>query len=103
VLEAQGMVRVQADEEFEVWARSESKLYELLEELNRERTIIIVSHDMGFVSKVVKSVVCVKCDAEVHPTSALGEGTVHSVYGDDVRMIRHDHRCGSEGHECKNS
>jgi zinc transport system ATP-binding protein len=83
--------------------RAEAKLYELLEELNRERTIIIVSHDMGFVSRVVKTVVCVKCDVEVHPTSGLGEGTAHSVYGDDVRMIRHDHRCASEGHECKSS
>jgi zinc transport system ATP-binding protein len=83
--------------------RAETKLYELLEELNRERTIIIVSHDMGFVSRVVKTVVCVKCDAEVHPTSELSSGVVHNVYGDDVRMIRHDHRCASEGHKCKNS
>jgi zinc transport system ATP-binding protein len=38
----------------------EGDLYRLLQELNEKMTILIVSHDLGFVSQVVRTVLCVK-------------------------------------------
>ena len=38
----------------------EGDLYELLQTLNQRLTVVMVSHDLGFVSRVVKSVICVK-------------------------------------------
>ena len=38
----------------------EGDLYKLLQELNERLTIVIVSHDLGFVSQVVRTVLCVK-------------------------------------------
>jgi zinc transport system ATP-binding protein len=35
----------------------EGDLYELLQTLNQRLTIVMVSHDIGFVSEVVKSVI----------------------------------------------
>jgi len=79
-------------------AAVESKLFEILKELNTRMTILIVSHDLGFVSEIVQSVVCVHNDLVVHPTSALTGDLIRDMYGGDVRMVRHDHRCSEEGH-----
>jgi zinc transport system ATP-binding protein len=89
--------------------RMEEELYGLLKELNARLTIVLVSHDLGFVSKFVKSVVCVKRRVVVHPTSEITGEMIQEIYG-DVRMVRHDHRCAEGGHErqeggqsCQNS
>jgi zinc transport system ATP-binding protein len=36
----------------------------------------------------------------VHPTSAITGQVIADLYGADMRMIRHDHRCSEEGHQC---
>jgi len=82
---------------------AEAELYTLLECLNRRLTIVLVSHDLGFVSQVVKSVVCVKGSVVVHPTSEITGEMIQEIYGGDVRMVRHDHRCAEEGHTCPTS
>ena len=45
----------------------EGDLYELLQTLNERLTIVMVSHDLGFVSRIVKSVICVKRKVLMHP------------------------------------
>ncbi len=79
-------------------ANAEFKLYDLMQELNRERTIILVSHDLGFVSQIVHTVICVRYNVQVHPTSELTGDMITELYGGDIRMVRHDHRCTEEGH-----
>lgn len=74
------------------------KLMELLQCLNARMTILLVSHDLGFVSTVVKSVVCVSRKVVVHPTSDVTGEVIRDLYGGDLRMVRHDHRCAEEGH-----
>ena len=49
----------------------EARLLEVLRELNRRMTILMVSHDLGFVSGLVESVICVNRRVAVHPTSRL--------------------------------
>jgi zinc transport system ATP-binding protein len=76
----------------------EENLLTILQELNRRMTILLVSHDMGFVSRVVKSVICVNRQVLIHPTSRVDGTLIKDVYGDDYCMVRHDHRCSEKGH-----
>jgi len=70
----------------------ETELFELLHELSKTITIIVVSHDLGFVSQYVQRVVCVNRQVMVHPTTAITGEIINKLYGTDVRMVRHDHR-----------
>ncbi|MBU0640187.1 MAG: ABC transporter ATP-binding protein [Planctomycetes bacterium] len=76
----------------------EGEFYDLLRGLNEHLTIVLVSHDLGFISQIVKSVVCVNRHVLVHPTSEITGETIRELYGHDVRMVRHDHRCAETGH-----
>ena len=58
-------------------------------EINRRMTVVVVSHDLGFVSNLVESVVCVNRRAVLHPTSAVSGQLIHEIYGGEVRMVRH--------------
>ena len=77
---------------------TEETFFPLLVELNKNMTILVVTHDLGFVSQVVKSVICVNRRVLVHPTSEINGKLVKDIYGSDLRMIRHDHRCSETGH-----
>ncbi len=79
---------------------SAERFYETLAELNRETSILMVSHDLGVVSERVKSVVCVNRVVRLHPTSEFNGDLVRELYRSDVRFVRHDHRCSEAGHVC---
>ena len=68
----------------------EARLLDLLRELNRRMTILMVSHDLGFVSGLVESVICVNRRVVVHPTSEMTGEAIRDIYGGEVRMVRHD-------------
>jgi zinc transport system ATP-binding protein len=68
----------------------EGDLYELLHTLNQRLTVVMVSHDLGFVSKVVKSVVCVKRKVLMHPTCEITGEIINEIYGTPMRMVRHN-------------
>lgn len=74
--------------------------YELFEKINKKHSIIMVSHDIGFVSKRVKSVICIRNNLQIHPTSELTGALLQQIYGNNINLIRHDHRCSEEGHTC---
>ena len=76
----------------------ETQFYEVLKELTKKITILTVSHDLGIVSEVVDRVLCVNRYVKMHPTSSLTGEMIKDIYSDDVKMIRHDHCCSSEGH-----
>jgi len=77
----------------------EARFQDILRELNRRMTIIMVSHDLGFVAEMVQEVVCVNRHVVVHPTSEITGKVIQEIYGADVRAIRHDHtRNGRHGH-----
>ncbi len=78
--------------------RSEENLYATLTKLNRKMTILLVSHDLGFVSQIVKSVICVNRQVIIHPTSKINGTIIKEIYGGDFNLIRHDHRCDHTGH-----
>jgi len=75
-------VDVQAEEEF----------YDLLLRLNQRMTIVVVTHDLGFVSPYVRHVVCVNRQVLIHPTSDVTGEVISQIYGGPVNMVRHDHK-----------
>lgn len=72
----------------------ERELYDLLKELNKELTIMVVSHDIRFVSSYVEKVICVNRQVHVHPTSDIDENIIHTMYGEQIAMVRHDVEVG---------
>jgi zinc transport system ATP-binding protein len=78
---------------------SEQQLFTLLDTLNRKMAILMVTHEVGFSSTFFKRIICVNNHVYVHPTSELTGDLIRDMYGGDMRMIRHDHRCSAEGHE----
>jgi zinc transport system ATP-binding protein len=71
-------------------AALEVELFELLVRLNEHMTVAVVIHDLGFVSRYVKSVACVNRRVVTHPTSEITGEMINQLYGHDVRMVRHD-------------
>ncbi len=79
--------------------QAEGQLMEILQQIHHRMTIVMVSHDLGVVSPQIGSVLCVNRRLVVHPTTELTGEKIRQLYGDDVRIIRHDHRCSPEGHQ----
>jgi len=71
--------------------RTEDEFYRLLKKLQEEMTIIIVSHDLGFVSTYVERIVCVNRGVHVHPTRGMDETEIRRIYGVQMQLVRHDH------------
>jgi len=72
---------------------SEFEFFELLNELNSEVTIIIVSHNPNFVSSFVKSVICVNKKVAIHPTGAIPDELTNELIGEQARIILHNQQC----------
>ncbi len=74
-------------------ARVQDELYQLLHKLNERLTVVIVSHDVGFVTQFVRTVVCVNRTVQTHATDELTGEVIAEMYGHDVRMVRHGNHC----------
>lgn len=71
--------------------RMESDIFELLRNLNQRATIIVVSHDIGFISKYVGRVACVNRTLICHSTRAIDGRVIQELYGGNVHMVEHSH------------
>jgi zinc transport system ATP-binding protein len=69
----------------------EDELHDLLGRLRERLTIVLVTHDLGFVSGFTKTVVCLKGTVVCHPTGELTADLIRDVYGRDVRAVLHGH------------
>ena len=69
--------------------RFEAKLYSLLEEINRERAIILVSHDIGTVLKNVKTIACVNETVHYHPHTEVPTEWLEAHFGCPIEMLGH--------------
>lgn len=79
----------------------EVELYELLKEFSRDLTVVMASHDLGFVSRYVNKVICVKRNVAVHPTSEITGEIINEIYGSPMKMVRHDRTNSGECQQCK--
>lgn len=72
---------------------TENELHRLLHDLNERMTLVMVSHDVGFVCEMVHTVICVNRQVTVHPTQHLTGQVIDELYGRGTRAIRHDVSC----------
>ncbi|SHJ67554.1 metal ABC transporter ATP-binding protein [Parasporobacterium paucivorans] len=70
-------------------AGSRTQIYNLLEELNKDMTIILVSHDLLAVSSKVQKLACMNGELVYHGEPELSEGVVNKLYGCPVELIAH--------------
>lgn len=71
--------------------RAEEDIFDLLRGLNQRLTIVVVSHDIGFISKYVSRVACLNRTLMCHHTDRLTGNKIEDLYGIPVRAIHHHH------------
>lgn len=71
--------------------RSEQDIFSLLRIYNSRMTIIVVSHDIGFISSYVGRVGCLNRTLVCHKTAELSGRDINELYGMGIRMIDHRH------------
>jgi len=71
--------------------RLEADIFERLKEFNERMTILLVSHDVAFISTYVSRVACVNQTLVCHPTAAIDGSTILALYGESVRRVAHEH------------
>ncbi|NLS45416.1 MAG: ABC transporter ATP-binding protein [Firmicutes bacterium] len=70
-------------------SRVEQDIYELLAKLNKEITIIIVSHDLGFVSSYVNKVACLNKRLAIHNIEEISRDIISELYKSPIEIIEH--------------
>lgn len=76
----------------------QAEFYSKLHSFRDQMTVIIVSHDLGFVSQQMDSVICVHRSVRLHPTANITGQVIQELYGSELSMVRHDHCCSERGH-----
>jgi zinc transport system ATP-binding protein len=71
--------------------RVEGEIFDLLKALNARMTILVVSHDIAFISRYVSRVACVNGTLVCHRTDAIDGAIIQDLYGEPMRMIAHAH------------
>lgn len=71
----------------------EQNLNDLLHQLNEHLPILIVSHDISFVSTHLKRVACLNRRLTVHNADEIGPEIYSHLYHDAVRVIAHVDTC----------
>ena len=71
--------------------RVEEDIFGLLKQYNEHMTIIVVSHDIAFISGYVDRVACLNQTLVCHTTDEISGKTIEELYGAPVRMIHHAH------------
>lgn len=71
--------------------RVETDIFDFLREFNKRMTIVVVSHDIGFISRYVDRVACLNKTLVCHDTADIDGRTIQDLYGADVQMVAHRH------------
>ena len=70
-------------------ATMRAEFYELLKELNKSMTIVLVSHDMSAVSIYVETIACLNRRLYYHGSKEIPTEDIEATYGCPVAMIAH--------------
>ncbi len=73
----------------------EGKLKELLDELRKSLTILMITHDLGFVSQSVNKIVCVNRTVKLHESREVTPEMIEDLYGAPVHLVDHESRAGA--------
>lgn len=71
--------------------RGEQNIFSLLRQYNDHMTIIVVSHDVAFISGFVHRAGCLNRTLVCHRTEDISGKTIEELYGSPTRMIHHNH------------
>lgn len=73
--------------------RIKTNIYKLLKKLNQKEntTIILVSHDVGFLSSYVEKLACLNRELIYHGDSKLTHEMIEESYGCEIDVISHHH------------
>jgi len=69
--------------------RVEEDIYELLKKINEHVTIVLVTHDLGFISSYVRHVACVNRRLTCNPTQDITGDVIEACYSGPVQMLKH--------------
>jgi zinc transport system ATP-binding protein len=67
----------------------ESNLYDFLNELNREVTIVVITHDIGVISRHVKSLACINRGLIFHGEGQITAEMIDMAYQCPVDLVAH--------------
>lgn len=67
----------------------EEDVFSLLKNLNETITIVVVSHDVGFISHFISRVACLNRRLVCHSTSRLSGEIIEELYGSPLQMVHH--------------
>ncbi|NLG16227.1 MAG: ABC transporter ATP-binding protein [Fibrobacter sp.] len=71
-------------------AAGADEIYDYLKKVNAEgTTVVLVTHNMGIISRYIKSVACVNKDLFFHPDGKLDEQTLSRTFGCEIDLIAH--------------
>lgn len=68
------------------------RLYRLLDELTDRMTVVLVSHDIGVLSREVRSVACLNRRLHYHGTGRMPREALEEAYGGEVELVAHGPR-----------
>jgi zinc transport system ATP-binding protein len=74
-------------------AHMERGLTDLLHRLNERLPIVLVSHDVAFVSAHLKRVACLNRRITVHDAKDVSDEIIGRMYDEAVRAVHHEHSC----------
>lgn len=65
--------------------------FELLKEISKDMTVIMVSHDIGVVASQVKHIACLNKTMHYHATQEFDQKVIEETYGCPLEFIAHGH------------
>ena len=71
--------------------RVEEDIFSMLKRHDNHMTVIVVSHDIAFISGYVDRVACLNQTLICHDTAEISGKTIEELYGAPVKMIHHAH------------
>ena len=76
--------------------KTEENFFDILHRLNKEITVGMVSHDIGFVTSHVNRVACLNRQLVCHPTTDISSDVIANLYQTPVDLVAHQHRLPEE-------
>jgi zinc transport system ATP-binding protein len=68
----------------------EEGVFELLKRLNQRLTVLVVSHDIEFITRYITRVACLNRTLVCHATSEITGEMIEQLYGGPLRAVHHD-------------
>jgi zinc transport system ATP-binding protein len=65
-------------------------IFELLKKLNERLAVIVVSHDIGFITQYITRVACLNRRLVCHETSKITGEIIEQLYGGPLRLVQHN-------------